>query len=406
MLLEYIAGPTLEVLRRNQPERRFPWPKALLLMTPIVEALIYLHHQDPPIVHRDIKPANIIVPAGREGAFLVDFGIAKEYVENGTTNVTRAFTPGYAALEQYSGGTTPRTDVYGLGATFYTLLTGKIPLDAIQRTLGSEGADPLLPVGLIVPEIPRGVEKAIERAMALEREARFETIEQFWQEVRRNASPQQEHRALPVAPALSPPLSQHRREPRRRAPSRREPHGPAQRKRWVIILLAVILLFTVVGGVGLLLSSRTNRSAPAAPASGPASSPTPLPELGKTCAVSPSSTSPQEPPLSPKLSPCYAGTIADLMTNQTTAMYLLDIQQSQGNIHGTFQGLGLVGTFEGTVTSDEQLHFTLPVHAGEQTLAFVGTIKIGGDIKGSFRVLDQQEHFTGEFGDWYVGAYA
>lgn len=156
MLMEYIAGPTLEGLRKNQPEGRFPLPAAMLLMAPIVDALIYLHRQEPPIVHRDIKPANIIVPMGREGAFLVDFGIAKEYVENGTTNVIREVTPGYAAIEQYSGGTTPRTDVYGLGATFYTLLTGKIPIDAVQRTLGSSGSDPLLQAGLIVPEIPGG----------------------------------------------------------------------------------------------------------------------------------------------------------------------------------------------------------------------------------------------------------
>lgn len=103
--------------------------------------------------------------------------------------------------------------------------------------------------------------------------------------------------------------------------------------------------------------------------------------------------------------PCYAGTIADLMTNQTTAMYLIITQQSEGKIQGMFQGLGLVGAFEGTVTPDGQLHFTLPVHSGEQKIVFVGTIKIGGDVRGTFQVFDQNGNFTGEFGDWNVGTY-
>ncbi len=130
MLMDYIEGPNLEVLQKEQPEQRFPLALSLALLAPIVDALNYLHHQDPPIVHRDVKPANIIVPMKGEGAVLVDFGIAKEFVEDKTTNVIRHGSPGYAAPEQYGGGTNPQTDLYGLGATVYTMLTGVIPPDA------------------------------------------------------------------------------------------------------------------------------------------------------------------------------------------------------------------------------------------------------------------------------------
>src|SRR5713101_9386499 len=127
LLMDYIKGRNLEVLRGEQPGKCFPLPLVLVLLAPIVDALKYLHAQDPPIVHRDIKPANIIVPVGADEAVLVDFGSAKEYVANAGTTVISHLTPGYAALEQYGSGTTHRTDIYGLGATCYTLLTGAVP---------------------------------------------------------------------------------------------------------------------------------------------------------------------------------------------------------------------------------------------------------------------------------------
>jgi serine/threonine protein kinase len=84
-------------------------------------------------VHRDIKPSNIIVPARGGEAVLVDFGLAKEYVIDNTTTLIRHGSPGYAAPEQYGSGTSPQTDIYGLAATLYTLLTGTVPIDAITR---------------------------------------------------------------------------------------------------------------------------------------------------------------------------------------------------------------------------------------------------------------------------------
>src|SRR5690348_494210 len=62
LLMEYVRGKNLEDLREGQPNFRFPLKVALAIMTPIVDALSYLHSQNPPIVHRDIKPDNIIVP--------------------------------------------------------------------------------------------------------------------------------------------------------------------------------------------------------------------------------------------------------------------------------------------------------------------------------------------------------
>src|SRR5579859_339293 len=79
MLMDYIRGRNLEHLRKEQPEQRFEFHLVLAMLAPIVNALIYLHHQDPPIVHRDIKPGNIIKPSEGNETILVDFGTAKEY---------------------------------------------------------------------------------------------------------------------------------------------------------------------------------------------------------------------------------------------------------------------------------------------------------------------------------------
>jgi serine/threonine protein kinase len=133
LLMDYVKGRNLETLRKEQPEQRFALPLVLALLATIVDALIYLHCQDPPIVHRDIKPANIIVPVGADEAVLVDFGSAKEYVADSTTTAIRLGSPGYAALEQYGSGTTSRTVIYCLGSTLYTLLTCIFSLDAITR---------------------------------------------------------------------------------------------------------------------------------------------------------------------------------------------------------------------------------------------------------------------------------
>jgi serine/threonine protein kinase len=185
ILMDYIEGRNLEELRKERPESRFSLPLAIALMSPIARALTYLHTQDPPIIHRDIKPANVIIPVGADEAMLVDFGSAKEYIPGGTATVVSRRTPGYAAPEQYGSGTGPHTDLYGLAATLYTLLTGVPPVDALSRTaLSWNGSpDPLKLASILAPSVPLPVAQALQRAMSLKTVDRFPSVEEFWQEV-------------------------------------------------------------------------------------------------------------------------------------------------------------------------------------------------------------------------------
>jgi serine/threonine protein kinase len=192
LLMDYIEGQNLEVLRGELAVKCFSLPQALRLMAPIVDALKYLHTQDPPIVHRDIKPANIIVPIGRGEAMLADFGSAKEYVPGTATTTLDRRSPGYAALEQYRTGTTPATDVYGLGATLYALLTGSVPIDAPSRLIAllSTRVDPLKPANLLMPTIPQAVAEALHKALAIKVADRFETVDEFWGVLNAHSEPQ------------------------------------------------------------------------------------------------------------------------------------------------------------------------------------------------------------------------
>ena len=176
LLMEYIDGHDLEILRQQQPEQRFSWLHIMSIMAPVIETVHYLHRQQTPIVHGDIKPANIIVQKGDGMAFLVDWVLLK-----GRDSVLHrdADRFRYWAPEHFGGGSIEvRTDIYALGATFFALATGKLPPDA--RSLQASSSDPLEFVQSAVPAIPLQKARAIARAMSLDAGRRFSSVEQFW----------------------------------------------------------------------------------------------------------------------------------------------------------------------------------------------------------------------------------
>jgi serine/threonine protein kinase len=202
ILMEYIEGPNLDTLRQQQPEKRFSWPEAMTIMAPVVDAVGYLHRQQPPLIHGDIKAANIIVKTGA-GAVLVDVGIRKAGDPDATLVVGRAHSSTYKASEQSSGDSGTRTDVYGLGTTFYTLLTGMAPADTLARltAVSNEGTDPLKPANEVAPAVPAFVAQAIHRAMSLRADNCFSSVEQLWTAL---LSPGEPHSHVPDTPPALP----------------------------------------------------------------------------------------------------------------------------------------------------------------------------------------------------------
>lgn len=177
LVMYYVEGEDLqEVLEK----RESPLPVANIIrwIAQICDALDYMHNQEPAIIHRDIKPANIkITPQGK--AMLVDFGIAKVYDPQLVTTVgARAITPGYSPPEQYGmGKTDARSDIYSLAATTYSLLTGRVPPDAVDILTGSQ-APPTL-VSKLNDAVSLELSKVIARGMDVNRDARYSSVSSY-----------------------------------------------------------------------------------------------------------------------------------------------------------------------------------------------------------------------------------
>ena len=397
VLMDYIEGFNLEHLRSQQPEKRFTLSQVINIMAPIVDAIGYLHHQKPPIVHRDIKPSNIIVPL-KDEAVLVDFGIAKMYEPEATTTAVRHCSPGYGAPEQYGIGTMPRTDIYGLGATFYTLLTGVIPTDALERmiSLHENQADPLLPANEVLTSIPASVSEAISRAMSTRSTARFATVEGFWQTL--TADIEGSPSTKPVFESFYLPdkntyFFNGSVQNTDAIPSQGKAQASRRRKAGVIvaIVLAMLLLVGVGAGMVFHFSPVQQNNTVSGQKQTTSTSNAPIASLTSTSHAN----------LYPQLDPRYNGTISDLVTNTTTPMTLTQVSQSKGNIRGNFRGLGLAGPFTGTVDDAGKIQFQVTIYGGTEIIDFEGTIKLGGSPAGSYRIM-RNSQFTGESGVWSV----
>lgn len=459
MLMDYVAGPNLEILRQRQPEKRFSFADVLKIMAPIVDAVSYLHMQEPPIIHRDIKPANIIVPDGDDDAVLVDFGIAKEYEQDATTTAVRRCSPGYGAPEQYAHGTSPRTDIYGLAATFYALLTGVIPADALYRLtqMASKNMDPLESVTDLAPHVPQHAADAIHRALVLNSSERFPTVEEFWQALSAQAAVVDvvnvEHGAssiaapsvaiVPVASAKKSLASVGHATPPSVEVVRSAEAARKRRRNVFPIVFALIVLFATLSGVVLdtnvLKGQQVTHAAPTntqqlkatvtvpAVTTTRAAKPT-VAATATTAAVATTvstivpvrSTVGTTPPANPTVAPpvtstypvlgkTYNGQLTNTFVtpNLTTSIQLTNIVQNNGTITSGYlyinpnTGLAGSGNFTGNVFTNNTISFTVPEY-GILPIRFTGTINADRSMNGQYYPVnaDGSRNYTQGSGFW------
>jgi len=203
MVMEYVEGQTLdkELKRRG----RFSPAEALAVLEPVADVLDAAHARG--VIHRDLKPENIMLRQDEPGRMVVkvlDLGIAKvtgaaNAAEGGDAALTAAgqilSTPYYMSPELW--GEVPRagnseidrlTDIYSLGVIFYELLAGRKPRDG--RTLveiRNEHVNATLTLlDDVAPDVPAGFARAVERAMAKDRNDRYPTASELVDDLRRS----------------------------------------------------------------------------------------------------------------------------------------------------------------------------------------------------------------------------
>src|SRR5260370_9710363 len=148
--------------RRRMREQGLTAEAVERLVFPLLDGLEEVHAIG--FLHRDIKPANVMVDA-RGRPTLIDFGAARAAMAGRATTMTAIFTTGYAAVEQYTSAKLgPWTDVYGLAATVYHAITGRIPPSSIDRVLKDtyEPLSELRPEGY-APELLAGIDAGMAR---------------------------------------------------------------------------------------------------------------------------------------------------------------------------------------------------------------------------------------------------
>lgn len=161
MAMEYVAGGNLRQYAHSKGG--LGEAEALRYIQQIGSALDYVHRQG--FLHRDVKPANIMLREKNREAVLIDFGLARGFVQDETGDHTNARTESFAPLEQYKRKAKrgAYTDVYALAATLYYLLTLQLPFPAPIRHQGAR----LIPPIQYNPALSDPVNAAILKGMEL-----------------------------------------------------------------------------------------------------------------------------------------------------------------------------------------------------------------------------------------------
>src|SRR4051794_14502910 len=136
IVMELVPGGDLGRMLDDRGDPGLPVPEVIEYARQACEALQYVHEQQ--IIHRDVKPANLI--CGENGVTLVDFGVATQLTATDTGTVGIG-TPRFMAPEVFAGGiASPRSDVFSLAATVWTLITGEPPVYADDTKLHEQFA--------------------------------------------------------------------------------------------------------------------------------------------------------------------------------------------------------------------------------------------------------------------------
>jgi serine/threonine-protein kinase len=187
LITEFVEGSDAAKLA-DQRGGRLPYKEAIVIISQVLDALAYAHTQG--YIHRDIKDQNILVSGAWPNYIskLTDFGLAKSFTQSGMSGITMAGdmagTFAYMPPEQIRDfrDVRPAADIYAMGMTAYSLITGALALDIspkanVAETVKAIFDKPVIPVHSRTSDVPPSVAAAIERALAKDPLQRWPTAE-------------------------------------------------------------------------------------------------------------------------------------------------------------------------------------------------------------------------------------
>jgi eukaryotic-like serine/threonine-protein kinase len=202
-VMEFVEGKTIA---DDIAEGPFGEKEAIDVIIQVTHALAHAHSHG--LVHRDVKPKNIMI--NQQGVVkLADMGLARETtdIEAAQSEAGKAYgTPYYIAPEQIRGkiDIDGRADIYGLGATFYHMVTGQVPFtgDDSSEIMKKHLREKLIPPDHINTLLSAGVSEVIEIMMAKRREDRYTNVEELLvdlEALRDGHAPLQAHKRFDVS---------------------------------------------------------------------------------------------------------------------------------------------------------------------------------------------------------------
>lgn len=173
MVMQYVEGMTLmNLVKKNGGKLKIEQAIPILLLT--LDALRPVHEVG--LLHRDISPDNIMILPNHQ-IKLIDFGAARYALKNQQHNYSIIYKVGYTPIEQYTtnGYIGPWSDIYALSASFYRVITGKLPLESTNRA----EADTLIPPSRLGVNISEQLENRLMKGLAVKRDQRYQTVDEF-----------------------------------------------------------------------------------------------------------------------------------------------------------------------------------------------------------------------------------
>lgn len=176
IVMEYLSGDT--VAQMVEKSKVLGFGRTMNIIVPVLRSLIKVHNAG--IIHRDISPQNIIKT--KEGKIvLIDFGAARQNTFSMSKSISIILKQGYAPIEQYDNKLEQNswTDVYGVAATMYYMLTGVTPQFANSRLL----EDTLAPVSELREGLPPQLDDILKNALAVRPEERTQTAQELLDQI-------------------------------------------------------------------------------------------------------------------------------------------------------------------------------------------------------------------------------